>query len=96
MGQKAVQQTLLTQDLGLDDILKVSDEDLRAGGYEPPQSDVEITHPRRLPEGIVPDHERLPHKMYVTFFDRIDSGQATEFARRIKSVVKGMEDIASC
>jgi ERCC4-related helicase len=96
IGEKAVQCALrnITQDLRLDCILRVSDEELRDGGYDLPHEDIEIAHPQALPEGLVPEQDRRPHLMHQMFFGRIQSGQATEFAQGVRDVVEGMESVA--
>ena len=97
VGDAAVQRSLqeLSRDLYLQHMISVGDEELRAGGYDPPHGEVEIAHPRVLPEGIVPAVERKPHLMHATFFKRIREGKATPFAETLVQVVMGLEGIAA-
>ena len=63
VGEAAVQRALmgLSEDLRLETMLCVDDEELRAGGYEPPHGEVELAHPCVLPEGVLPEKNRRPH-----------------------------------
>eukprot|EP00929_Paragymnodinium_shiwhaense_P107725 TRINITY_DN74099_c0_g1_i1.p1 TRINITY_DN74099_c0_g1~~TRINITY_DN74099_c0_g1_i1.p1 ORF type:complete len:638 (-),score=142.68 TRINITY_DN74099_c0_g1_i1:285-1925(-) len=96
VGEASVKKALeaLFRDLGLEKTISVSDEELRAGGYDPPHHEVEIAHPRLVPEGVVPEDLRKPHLMHQTFFGRVAKGEATDFAMYVMSVVKGLEAAA--
>lgn len=93
VGQVEVQKALvnLTRDLMMEEMISVSDDELRTGGYNPPQGDVEISHPSILPEGIVPQEDRQPHLMHFTFFERSKLEQLTKVADHVLKVVKGLE-----
>lgn len=93
VGETAVQRALvgLTRDLGLEEMLCVGDDELRAGGYEPPHGEVELAHPLTLPEGVVPAEERRPHEMHKTFFGRVRRDEATPFAMKLHTVVRALE-----
>ncbi|KAL3929529.1 MAG: hypothetical protein SGPRY_001923 [Prymnesium sp.] len=97
VGEQSVQRALqsLSQDLGLEGMLSVSDEELLAGGFVPPRNDVEVVYERVLPEGVVPEDDRRPHLMYKTFFDRVSRGEATPFSQALFSVVMALEDKAT-
>lgn len=97
VGESAVQRALmgLSADLGLEDMLCVNDDELRAGGYEPPHGEVELAHPQVLPEGVVPEEDRRPHLMHTTFFDRIRSGEATALSISVHAVVRTLEEWAT-
>ena len=97
VGEAAVQRALmgLSEDLGLQGMLCVSDDELRAGGYEPPHGEVELVHPLVVPEGVVPVDDRRQHLMHRTFFDRIRSGDATAVATNVHTVVRALEEWAT-
>ena len=97
IGDSAVEKTLngLSRDLGLNGMINISDEELRAGGYDPPHENIEIIHPKVLPEGVVAVKDRRPHLMHSTFFSRIKKGEGTPFAKKLIKIVKGLELITS-
>eukprot|EP00392_Amoebophrya_sp_AT5.2_P013022 g13133.t1 len=96
VGEAAIQETLrnLTRDLNLQKMLSVSDAELRAGGYDPPHGEIELAHPRVIPEGLVGETDRKPHLLHSTFFARVKRGEATPLARMVLSVVREMEAVA--
>ena len=97
IGEAAVKRSLqeLSRDLGLDGMISVGDAELLAGGYRPPHDEVEIAHPRVVPEGVVPEEERRPHEPHATFFGRVRARDATAFALALHSVVRGLEERAA-
>lgn len=46
-----------------------------------------------MPEGVVPEADRQPHKMGTTFFDREKRGAATAFSRLLMVCVRSMEKV---
>jgi len=97
VSEAGIQKSLaaLSQDLNLEQILSVSDHELTAGGYCPPHDEVEVMHPRVLPEGIVPEPDRRPHLMHQTFFARAKRNEGTDFAHKVHKVVQGLEKAAA-
>ncbi|KAL3917443.1 MAG: hypothetical protein SGPRY_006401 [Prymnesium sp.] len=92
-AQRALQS--LSQDLGLEGMLSVSDEELLAGGFVPPQKDVELVNERELPQGVVPERDRNKQLICKIFFDRINRGEATRFSHALATVVRALEDQAA-
>lgn len=90
--QKALRN--LSNDLSLENMIRVSDEELISGGYKPPSDEIEIVHPRVVPEGIVPHKYRKPHEMHATFFKREKLMSLTSFAQSVLKVVRGLEKVA--
>jgi len=96
VGETDVRRALqrMSDDLGLESMACPSDAELRAGGYEPPHGEVELVAVGVQPEGVVPVDERKPHLMHKTFFDRVERGEATEFALNLVAVVRALEQVA--
>lgn len=97
VGKAAVEKTLcnLSHDLRLTKMITTTDAELLAGGYTPPKKDIEIVHPHKSPEGVVPVDERKPHLMHTTFMMRVAKGRATDFGQQLWKVIKGLEESAS-
>jgi len=96
VGETGIQKALrnLSQDLSLQNMIRVSDNELIRGGYKPPSDELEIIQPRTDPEGIIPRQSRQPHLMHATFFRRADLNQLTTFANSVLQVVQGLEEVA--
>ena len=90
--QKALRN--LSKDLSLHNMIRVSDEELKCGGYTPPSDELEIVHQNAAPEGIIPIQSRQPHLMHATFFRRAELNQLTTFADSVLQVVQGLEEVA--
>ena len=96
VGEADVRRALqrMCDDLGLEGMVSVDDAELRAGGYTPPHGEVELVTVSAQPEGVVPVDERRPHLLHKTFFDRVERGEATEFAMNLVAVVRALEQVA--
>jgi hypothetical protein len=96
VGEADVRRALqrMCDDLGLEGMVSVDDAELRAGGYTPPHGEVELVTVSAQPEGVVPVDERRPHLVHKTFFDRVERGEATEFAMNLVAVVRALEQVA--
>ena len=99
VGRTAVQRALasLCHDLDATEMISVSEDELRAGGYDPPPfEEIEILPPSpAVPASVLPEADRKPHLMHSTFMRRVHRGQATAFARQLHSVVLALERAAA-
>jgi len=96
--ETAVQKSLanLIRDLGVQEVISVGDDELLRGGFTPSHNtEIEITHPRCPPEGIVPLEDRRPHLMHDTFFARVKKGELTNMAQELFSIVLVLEKIVT-
>jgi hypothetical protein len=96
--EKKVEKSMkrLCQDMRAEIIATANESELNQSGYhalgtvaEVPYLDLPIED--LVLEGVLPFNQRKPHLLAQTFFSRIDSGQATPFARDLFSCIKDKE-----
>lgn len=74
-----------------------SRQELQASGYQALGGAAEVVltstpMPQMpVPEGVVPEADRKPHEMALTFFGREKRGEGTRFARQLMACVRSME-----
>ena len=97
---KAVEQALasLCHDLSVTKMISPSEEELKQAGYIPQDDSIEtMKKPWNVPEGVLPEGQRLPHLMHEQFFTRVESKTTTAFAAKIYKVVIAIEsEILAC